>query len=133
MTSSRPYLLRALYEWIVDNGHTPHMLVDATKQGVLVPEAFVEEGRIVLNIDPAAVRTLELGNDAVSFGARFGGQGLEVYVPISAVLGIYARENGHGMLFPELEAVGNLGGDEPEDDPPTPEPPSPRGKLRVIK
>lgn len=133
MTSSRPYLLRALYEWIVDNGHTPHVLVDATKDGVVVPEAYVDDGRIVLNIDPAAVRTLELGNDAVSFGARFGGQPLEVYAPISAVLGIYARENGHGMLFPELEAVGNLGGDGSDDDPPPASPSDGRPALRIVK
>lgn len=109
ISSNRPYLIRALYEWLVDNGLTPHLLVDAEQKGVVVPGQYIEQGRIVLNINPSAVRGLSLGNDLISFNARFGGSPMDVMVPPSAVLGIYARENGHGMLFPE---------DGPDDDGP---------------
>ncbi len=106
MTPKRPYLLRAIHEWLVDNHLTPHLLVDAGRDGVQVPEAYVRDGQIVLNIAPGAVRDLELANDLVSFSARFGGVPMQVRVPPEAVLGIYARENGHGMMFldePEAE------------------------------
>jgi stringent starvation protein B len=101
MTSNRPYLIRALYEWISDNEMTPHLLVDAEQPGVVVPRAYVADGRIVLNVAAAAVHGLVLGNEGVSFSARFGGKPFPVELPIEAVLGIYARENGHGMLFAE--------------------------------
>jgi stringent starvation protein B len=127
MTSNRPYLIRAIYEWIVDNGQTPHLLVDASGDQVVVPRQFVKEGRIALNVSPTAVRNLEVGNDQIVFGARFGGMAMEVFVPPSAVLGIYAKENGRGMLFPQEGA-------EAEDEP---EPPTPGGgrrpKLTVVK
>jgi len=128
VTSNRPYLLRALYEWIVDNNYTPHMLVDAKAEGVQVPVDYVEDGRIVLNAAPGAVRDLMMGNDEVSFGARFGGKPMTVILPIGAVLGIYARENGQGMLFPEE--------DSSETRPEPPEPPKPSSKrpgLKVVK
>jgi len=128
VTSNRPYLLRALFEWIVDNNLTPHLLVDAQAEGVQVPLDYVEDGRIVLNVAPGAVRDLMMGNDEVSFGARFGGRPMSVIVPISAVLGIYARENGQGMLFPEEEAA--------DTTPEPPEPPTPSPKrpgLKVVK
>ena len=99
MTSHRPYLLRALYEWIVDNGMTPHLLVDATRQGVRVPAHTVKEGRVVLNVAERAVVRLAMDNEAVSFTARFGGVSHPVQVPIAAVLAIYARETGAGMGF----------------------------------
>ena len=128
MTSNRPYLIRALYEWIVDNDMTPHLLVDAAGDQVVVPEQFVQDGRIVLNISPDAVRDLELGNEAILFGARFGGMGMDVVVPPRAVLGIYAKENGRGMLFPE---------EDQETQPPPDEPVSPSpaggGKRPVLK
>lgn len=108
MTSSRPYLARALYEWIVDNGCTPYVVVNANRDDVQVPRAHVKDGQIVLNIAPSAVVGLKLDNDALEFNARFGGVAMQIYVPMSAVLGIYARENGQGMIF------------EPEDSPPTP-------------
>lgn len=111
MTSNRPYLIRALFEWIIDNGLTPHLLVDATHPGSIVPRKFVEEGRIVLNISPSAVHGLVLGNDSIDFSARFGGVASQVELPPGAVLGIYARENGHGMLFPPDDDVT---GAEPE-------------------
>ncbi len=104
MNSNRPYLIRALYEWIVDNGMTPHLLVDAEADRVVVPRQFVQDGRIVLNINPDAVRALDLGNDIIMFGARFGGISMDVSVPPGTVLGIYAKENGRGMLFPEDDA-----------------------------
>lgn len=99
LSSSRPYLLRGFYEWIVDNSLTPHLLVDATRPGVLVPPASVANGQIVLNINSAAVQRLTLDNDAVRFGARFAGVHWEICVPIEAVLAVYAKENGRGITF----------------------------------
>ena len=104
MTSHRPYLLRALYEWISDNGLTPHLLVDATRPTVQVPKSAVKDGKIVLNVAERAVQRLEMGNDVIEFSARFGGVSQSVSVPVSAVLAIYARETGQGMALPE-EAV----------------------------
>lgn len=99
MSSSRPYLIRAMYEWIVDNGLTPYLLVDATQEGVEVPNDYVEDGRIVLNIGPGASRDLELGAEFVTFSARFSGQAMWVTAPIPAVSAVYAKENGQGMMF----------------------------------
>jgi stringent starvation protein B len=99
MTPSRPYLLRAFYEWLVDNNLTPHIVVDALVDGVEVPQQFVKNGQIVLNLAPHAVGNLLMANDAVSFNARFGGTPMSVYIPIAAVMGIYARENGAGTVF----------------------------------
>lgn len=115
MTSSRPYLLRAIYEWIVDNGCTPHVMVNAMLPGVQVPTNFVKDGQIVLNVAPSAVSSLVMDADALACSARFGGVARELYVPVAAILGIYARENGRGMMF---EA-------EPEPDP---EPPKDEGR-----
>jgi stringent starvation protein B len=123
MTSNRPYLIRALFEWILDNDMTPHLLVDAMHPEADVPRKFAEEGRIVLNIAPTAVRHLVIANDMISFSARFGGVSSEVGLPPAAVLGIYARENGHGMIFPQEEdepenrsssATDEPGGDDPQ-------------------
>ena len=101
MNSNRPYLLRALYDWICDNRLTPYVLVDVRGDDLNVPRDFVEDNRIVLNIAPAAVRELELGNERVRFKGRFSGRSLPVHFPVAAVLAIYARENGRGMIFPE--------------------------------
>ncbi|TKR30995.1 ClpXP protease specificity-enhancing factor [Luteimonas gilva] len=133
MTSHRPYLLRALYEWIADNGMTAHLLVDATHAGVQVPPSAVKEGKVVLNIAARAVAGLELGNEAVSFTARFGGVSQQVWVPVAAVLAIYARETGQGMALPE-----DVGGPAPDDEPPSPpspedDPAAKRAHLRVVK
>jgi stringent starvation protein B len=156
MTSHRPYLLRALYEWIADNGMTPHLLVDATRQGVQVPSHAVKDGKIVLNIAERAVSHLEMGNEAIRFSARFGGVSYPVSVPVQAVLAIYARETGQGMALPEdIHAAGDEGevevdlADEnpapalsavpsepaPDDDGEGPQTPSPRrgGHLRIVK
>jgi stringent starvation protein B len=129
MTSNRPYLIRALFEWLVDNELTPYLLVDAEFDQVVVPGNYVEEGKIVLNINPRAVANLQLGNDWISFSARFGGVSEQIMVPPAAVLGIYAKENGQGMLFPPDEAFGAA---SPDDEP---EPPKPGGRpsLKVVK
>lgn len=131
MTSNRPYLIRALYEWLLDNDLTPHLLVDADYENVAVPRQFVEEGRIVLNINPSAVMNLEMTNEMISFNARFGGKETDVLIPPLAVLGIYARENGRGMLFPD-ELEGAETEDDPDDTDPTP-PPKGRPSLKVVK
>ncbi|KLJ01070.1 ClpXP protease specificity-enhancing factor [Luteimonas sp. FCS-9] len=161
MTSHRPYLLRALYEWIADNGMTPHILVDARRPGVRVPAHAVQDGRVVLNIADRAVARLEMDNDSVRFSARFGGVSQSVVVPIAAVLAVYARETGQGMALPEdivasgdddaapagetqaptparpaFESVdgGATDRDADADGPPDDTPPEPRrGHLRVIK
>lgn len=99
MTSNRPYLIRALYEWIVDNEGTPHLIVDAQAPEVMVPRSYVRDGKIVLNIAPRAVNVLVLGNQEITFSARFGGTPMQVSIPVDAVEGIYARENGQGMVF----------------------------------
>jgi stringent starvation protein B len=100
MLSTRPYLLRAFYDWIVDNAMTPHLLVKADQSGVVVPRQYVKDGKIVLNISPAAIHGLRIEKDTVSFGGRFGGAAFSVSVPVTAVEAIYARENGKGMVFP---------------------------------
>jgi len=105
MTSTRPYLLRAIYEWIVDNGLTPHLLVKAEHDQVMVPRQFVDNGVIVLNISPSAVRDLHLGNESIEFNARFAGQPQHVYAPIGAVQAIYARENGQGIVLGEADGA----------------------------
>lgn len=129
MTSNRPYLIRALYEWLVDNNQTPYVLVDAMRDDVMVPEEYIEDGRIVLNVSPGAVRDLDLGNEAISFNARFGGQAHNIFVPPDAVLGVYSRENGQGMLFPEEEVA-----EEPDNDPEdTPPAGGARPALKIVK
>jgi stringent starvation protein B len=136
MNSSRPYLIRALYEWIVDNDCTPHVLVNAEYPSVQVPQGFANDGQIVLNISPSAVRHLHMDNDAVSFEGRFGGVPHSLYVPVAAVMGIYARENGQGMVFDLEPAVDDedLDGDD-DMPPPDDEPPRPTGRpsLKVVK
>jgi len=104
LSPRRPYLLRAFYEWLLDNQLTPHLVVDVTLPGVQVPMEYARDGQIVLNIAPRAVGNLELSNDEVSFNARFGGVPRQVSVPLAAVLAVYARENGAGTMF-EPEAA----------------------------
>lgn len=130
MTSSRPYLLRALYEWILENECTPYIVVNAYASGVQVPQEFVKDGQIILNISPAAVHALQMNNDAIDFNGRFSGIPTPVFVPISAVMGIYARENGQGMVF-ESEPQAP----DPEPTPPEDKPgkPGSRPALRVVK
>jgi len=112
MLTSRPYLARALYEWLLDNEQTPYVVVDAGKPDVKVPQQFVQNGQIVLNIAPAAVRDLFIDNVAVTFGARFSGQPMQVVVPMDALIAIYARENGVGMVFGQEPVMPNFSGEE---------------------
>jgi len=131
MTSSRPYLVRALYDWIVDNNLTPYLMVNARAEGVSVPQQYVnKDGQIILNVAPRAVSAMQLGNQAIEFSARFGGIPTDLYIPVHSVMGVYARENGQGMMF------------DPETSPTEPDPtPSPgnspsqdkRPSLRIVK
>jgi len=130
MNSSRPYLVRALYEWIVDNDCTPHLLVNVDYPGVQVPAGFASDGQIVLNVAPSAIRHLHMDKEAISFEGRFGGVAHSLNVPSAAVMAIYARENGQGMVF-EIEPT------PPDDDAPTDgdDAPRPGGRpsLKVVK
>ena len=103
ITPTRPYLVRAIYEWINDNLLTPYLLINAEEKGVFVPQQYIKDGQIVLNIAPHAVNQLTMDNDAVGFSARFGGVPQEVYVPMRAIMGLYARENGQGLFFDPSE------------------------------
>lgn len=133
MTPSRPYLVRALNQWIIDNGLTPYLVVDAGVQGVYVPEDYVTNGQIILNISPGAVNSLSIEDSAIEFQARFGGVPMKVYVPTIAIMAIYAKENGQGMVFgaepgapepPPFDEVPVEG-----DDTPSPHKPS----LKIVK
>lgn len=116
MRSSRPYLLRAMHEWIVDSDMTPHIIADAGHPGIVVPDSAIQDGKVVLNISPTAVRDLLIDGDFLSFVARFGGVSQAVTVPTAAVQAIYARENGRGMMFGEDQDE-----DEDQDDSASPE------------
>jgi len=129
MTSSRPYLVRAMYQWIVDNGKTPYLLVDAESAVSKVPSEHIQDGKIVLNIAPMAISGLVLGDEEITFSARFSGRPQSIHVPIQAVLAIYARENGQGMMFTEDD--GALANESDGDDEPDPDKPKPT--LRVVK
>ncbi len=145
MTSQRPYLLRALYEWIADNGMTPHVLVDARMPGVRVPAHTVKDGQVVLNIAARAVAQLEMDNDALRFSARFNGASQSVVVPMAAVIAVYARETGQGMALPPDLHPGEPGGAEVDADvvasvpaaadetPPEADPPKRGAHLRIVK
>ncbi len=111
MTSHRPYMIRALHEWILDNNFTPYILVNAFFEAVEVPQDYVKDGQIVLNISPQTIKALNISNAAIEFEGRFGGISTKVYVPIHAIMSIYAKENGQGMMF--------------DSDDPIPEPPAP--------
>lgn len=132
MTSSRPYLIRAMYQWIVDNGMTPHILVDANAEQCDVPQHLISEGKIVLNIAPMAVNGLTLADNEITFSARFDGKPNNIHLPITAILAIYARENGQGMMFSEEES-GMMEKDDDTDPTPDPDPETPKPKLRIIK
>jgi len=127
-SSQRPYLLRAMHEWMTDNALTPHIVVNASADGVNVPAEHVQDGKVVLNLSYAATRGLVIGNDAVAFEARFNGVPRSISVPVDAVLGIYARESGQGMVFSEEEQT-------PPDQPgpASPEPGGKRPTLKVVK
>ena len=126
MTPSQPYLLRAIYDWIVDNDMTPYVLVNAENDDTYIPLDYVENGKIVLNVSPVAVNGLDLGNDYVAFSARFAGKPMEVSFPGTAVLAIYAKENGQGMVFNEPD-------NPPPDDSPDDDKKSGKPNLKLVK
>ena len=130
LTPRRPYLLRAMHEWMTDNGQTPHLVVDAAIEGVEVPREYVRDGKIVLNVGYAATAGLVIKNDWITFSARFGGVASDVRLPVQAVLGIYARETGQGMIFSDDEPV-----PEPPGSPPKPSgsDESRRPQLKLVK
>ncbi|HET8899095.1 MAG TPA: ClpXP protease specificity-enhancing factor [Rhodanobacteraceae bacterium] len=130
MTSTRPYLLRAVYQWILDNELTPYLLVDGAGAGVEVPPQAVKDGRVVLNLAPRAVSQLDLGNAELSLLTRFSGVSCKVRVPMQSVLGIYAQENGQGMMFSAEDGTPPPDAVPPE---PAPDKPKPGAHLRVIK
>ena len=125
-TSKRPYLIRAMHEWMMENDLTPHIVVDAEAEGLTVPDQYIIDGKIALNVSYAATRELAFDNDAVRFEARFSGVNHEIEVPVLAVMGIYARETGQGMIFTDEESPPNTetlgGGDGPA-----------RPALKVVK
>jgi stringent starvation protein B len=127
MTPSRPYLVRALHAWIIDNELTPQLVVDCHANGVQVPPGFVQDGKIVLNISAKAVRNLKIGNDWIEFAARFGGTPYDVVLPTSAILAVYAKETGVGMAFQDEPVEEGTSPPEPPQDKP------PRPPLRVVK
>lgn len=141
ISSSRPYLIRAIYQWIVDNDLTPYLLVDARFPDVNVPSHYIQDGRIVLNLAPMAVHGLTLGNEEISFSARFGGRPITVDVPVDRVMAIYARENGQGLMLGETEKTmgthtthQDAFTDEPETTDAEVTPPERKiPKLRVVK
>ena len=134
MTPNRPYIIRALYEWITDNQLTPHVLVNAIVEGVEVPDRAIQQGKVVLNIDPGAVENIDLGNDWLLFNTRFAGVKESIRIPVDAVIAVYARENGQGMMFAqdeELESDGSTSISSDLDDDATTPPGKPH--LTLIK
>jgi stringent starvation protein B len=126
MTPLKPYLIRSIYEWIIDNNLTPHLLVDAENPRAILPVDFIEDGKIVLNIRPEAIQGLNLGNEEIDFNARFSGKPMHIVTPISAVLAIFAKENGKGMIFDQED------GDDNEPLTPVKKSPS-KPTLRIVK
>ncbi|MFH4158155.1 ClpXP protease specificity-enhancing factor [Acinetobacter bereziniae] len=139
LTPTRPYLARAIYEWICDNNLTPYLLVDATQPYTDVPQQFVQDGQIVLNLAPHSVHMLNMSNDAITFSARFSGASKDLYIPMNAVLGLYARENGQGLFFDpdeyanvqiEEDALKSSKSDETEI---TTDAPKKKSSLRILE
>jgi stringent starvation protein B len=126
MTPLKPYLIRAVYEWIVDNDLTPHLLVNADNNKGILPVDYIEDGKIVLNIRPQAVEALSLGNDLIEFNARFSGKPMTITASVNAIMAIYAKENGKGLVFDQENNDGDV---TPPPEQPTPSKPS----LRVVK
>lgn len=136
MTPSKPYFVRAVYDWVIDNDCTPFVAVNANMPSVDVPREHVEDGQITLNLAPSAITHLHMDNHLIQFSARFGGVARNISVPIGAVLGIYAKENGQGMAFPDADEYQEDNGLHADTDPnPEPQPPRPSGRpsLKVVK
>ena len=131
--SRRPYLLRAMHEWISDSGNTPHVIVDALRAGVEVPSGYIKDGKIVLNLSVTATQRLQLKNDGIEFDARFAGVAHHVRVPMTAVLGVYARETGEGMIFSEAETEPTPPQRPTSEGPQPAAPDTRRAKLTVVK
>lgn len=127
MTPLKPYLIRSIYDWAIDNSLTPHLLVDANNEQAVLPEEFIEDGKIVLNIRPEAIQGLAMGNEDIQFNARFGGKPIHIIAPVSAILAIYAKENRIGMVFD------NEGHDFDGPEPPPSEKAPKKPNLRVVK
>ena len=133
MSSNRPYLLRAMREWILDNDMTPHLLVNTEIEGAVVPSEYIDEDKIILNVSPGAIEQADFGNEWIFFSARFAGKRFDIQLPIHSVVAIYAKENGQGMVFHE-DADGAEGSDGKSPDP-GPGKPGKAGKpnLKLIK
>ncbi len=134
--SQRPYLLRAMHEWMTDSGATPHVVIDVGVDGVDVPAEYVKDGKLVLNVSYAAVRNLDIGNEFLRLEARFAGRARQLNLPVDAVLGIYARETGRGMIFSPAEELQDqpVAGTDPTDVPATPKPAAERRpELKIVK
>ncbi len=132
--SRRPYLLRAMHQWMSDSGFTPHVIVNADVAEALLPRAYARDGKIVLNVSYSATQHLDIGNDWVGFEARFSGVVQQVRFPMSAVLGVYARETGEGMVFSEQEPDPEPPGTPPSPPaPPTQDEPTRRPQLKLVK
>lgn len=131
-TSTKPYLIRAIYDWCTDNGYTPYLSVQVDAN-TRVPMAFVKEGGIVLNISMDAVQNLQMGNEEISCGGRFGGVAHKIVVPVVAVIGIFAKETGQGLAFQGQEQVQSEAEISADDEPPEDPPPQGKPQLRVVK
>ncbi len=136
VTSKRPYLIRAMHEWMTDNDQTPFIVIDAAADGVSIPEQYVSDGRVILNVSYSATRNLTVGDELMSFETRFEGRARHLDIPTTAILGIYAQESGQGMIFTEEELVSGSGESSdngPDDDTPTEGGSSGRPSLKVVK
>ncbi|MDD5460609.1 MAG: ClpXP protease specificity-enhancing factor [Methylococcales bacterium] len=126
MTPLKPYLIRSIYEWIIDNDLTPYLLVDAENSRAILPQQFVQDGKLVLNVRPEAIQGLSLGNEEIQFNARFSGKPMHIVTPVAAVMAIYAKENGKGMIFDQEDS-------ESDETPPPENTPPRKPTLRVVK
>ncbi|MGI9258330.1 MAG: ClpXP protease specificity-enhancing factor [Gammaproteobacteria bacterium] len=136
VTSKRPYLIRAMHEWMTDNNLTPFIVIDAAAEGVSIPEQYVADGRVILNVSYSATRNLTVADDTVSFETRFEGRGTHLEIPTAAILGIYAQESGQGMIFTDEGLVSDTDDSAdpgPDDDTPTDGGSSGRPNLKVVK
>ena len=133
MTSSKPYLIRGLYEWITDNGMVPHLLVSVEVDNIKVPFQYAQDGKIVLNISHTAAINLKINNDYITFSARFSGAMMNIVIPTYAVMAIYSKETGAGMAFNEEDEGSWDGGNPPPDDTPPPASPSGKPHLKLVK
>ncbi|MCB2426931.1 ClpXP protease specificity-enhancing factor [Methylophaga pinxianii] len=133
MSSQKPYLVRAIYQWLLDNQCTPYLLVNTNHEGVVVPEQYIRDARIVLNLAPDAINALSMDNDWVSFSARFSGKAMDLFIPVIAIQAIYGKENNEGMFFPEEEHPTPPAPPTTEPKKPTQKPNSGKPSLKLVK